>query len=397
MRVRNRFFRNSDNAGIAWGSAYQIKGGNIFKVTKHDIYSAIAGLITTIFVWFSFHYFSEFNHIFSYWDSSEAFFSYKMRAYSSIRDPYHVNNSKIVYSDVLNPLPVQRTVFRLFYIVSFGYPHLAQIAYTLFFSMLSVVVFRRFLEAYDIVKDPMMTTIYFCIFPVRFLFYRSLPTYDTLFFTLILLSFYFFRIGYNFPLLITAMLASFTRFEGVILFLTFTPCYFIARDIKNAFIFGVTFFLFAFLIINKYPNFMNYMIPFPKEDTENFNFVLFNHFIEIRDKIRNIRAIHSLHSILFPSFLGAFLLLFQSLPLSFFCFIYSLFLSCFNSLDLHRFSIPVFTLSILVGVDFLISNPSFAPVLKFLVPFIFIAELYYCGYSINGRPIPNNIYKTFFY
>lgn len=393
----NPKFVKRNKASIAWESLQPIQSSdfkNILKIDKSDKIISIIAFATTIITWISFKYFSKsFSLIYTFWDSSDPVI-YTMISSGKTRreDLIYQNFHNKRYTDVLNPLPVQRLIYRIFRIFSLGYYQLAQLLYTLFFSVLSALIFKRLLTAYNLSKDPLFTTILFCVFPLRFVLYRSLPTYDTLFLCLIFLSFIFYRNGFHFSLILLITIATFTRFEGFLLFIIFLILYALQSDIKSLISMGAATFA-IFLIINiKYPNYSQFIIPLSStQNNERFEMKPFFYYFYLRRSISNLRAIHALEMIYFPCIFGGCVLLFENLPLSVFCFVYTIFLSFIQSTDIHRFAIPVHVISMLIGFDFFLSIPSIKFAITCIIPFFFIGEMYYCGYQISTKQFLHHI------
>lgn len=400
MNPKFGYKNRSNKASVAWESVYPVSSDDFeeyFKIDKNDIILSIIAFTTTILTWIAFKYYSRsFSYLYSFWDSSEYVIysmisSGKTHGQDIISTTYNYGK----YTDVLNPLPVQRLIYSIFRIITLGHYRLAQLLYTLFFSILSVLIFKRFLIAYNIAKSPLFTSILFCLFPLRFVLYRSLPTYDTLFLCLIFLCFILYRKGFHLCLIFFITISTFTRFEGFLLFIVFLILYALQKDISNIISMGAATFA-IFLIINiKYPNYSRFIIPLSTiqggSNSDHFEMKPFFYYCNLRRSISNLRVIHSLEMIYFPCIFGGFVLLFENLPLSVFCFVYTLFLSCIQSSDMHRFAIPVHIVSILVGLDFFLSIPSIKFALKCLMPFLFLGEMYYCGYQISTRQYLYNI------
>jgi hypothetical protein len=87
----------------------------------------------------------------------------------------------------------------------------------------------------------------------------------------------------------------------------------------------------------------------------------------------------------FPAIFGSVLLLFQAMPLAAFGFVYIGFLSFVQSLDMHRFAIPVHAIALLIGCHFFLSEKLVKFVLSCAIPVAFLCELYYCSQQIKSR------------
>lgn len=368
----------------------QITLKDLLKIDKDDLIISIISCLITILTWTSFAYFSgSFKTMFYFWDTCDSFlYSEISHSKNPNSDPFRKFNLK--YSDVLSPLPVQRFILRLFLIISVGSYRLAQLLYTLFFSIFSCLVFKRLLLVYNLVKSPLYTTILFCLFPVRFVLYRSISTYDTLFLTLIFLSFISYRIGQQLFMLIFVVLACFTRFEGVILFLVYFLLFLINLDVKNLILTFGSAVGVVFLYKTNYPNYRNFIIPhclISNRMQESFQLNPLFYYAQLRSSISYLRPIHALEMVYFPAFFGSVVLLFVNVPLSLFCLFYSLFVTCIKSRDLHRFAIPAHSIGILIGFDSFLSHKAIQFCIFCLIPFLFLAELYYCGNQITTKPL----------
>lgn len=402
----NSYYKNKNKnkdtrAQIAWQSIYPIQSTDIYnflKIDKDDLIISIFAFTTTILTWIAFKYYSRsFSNIFLFWDSSDPVIYLKITSEKGKGDIISENYNGRSYKDVLNPLPVQRLILWILHIFTFGQYQLAQLLYTLIFSILSSLIFKRFLIAYKIAKIPLYSTLLFCLFPVRFAFYRNIPTYDTLFLSLILLSFIFYRYDFHFSLIAVVTLATFTKFEGFILFIVYLILYALRTDVNSIISIGVATFI-VFLIINiRYPNYSKFIIPMSElrngRINDSFEMKPFFYYFNLRRSISNLRAIHALEMIYFPCIFGSCILLFESLPLSFFCFAYTIFLSFIQSSDIHRFAIPVHVISILAGLDFFLSTPAIKFAITCLSPFFFLGELYYCGNQISSRSLSYGVWS----
>jgi hypothetical protein len=307
------------------------------------------------------------------------------------KDPYLGGTGRPLAQNV-SPLRLQRFIVRIFVFLTAGSWRFGQLFYALFFSILVSYLFRRLLLIYGFGRSSLQLSILFTVFPLRFVLFRSLPTYDSLFLCLICAALILYRGDYPLFLIGTIVLASFVRFEAVSLFFVFAACYALAKAYPPALLFAAIGVAMALIVAIFYPDWRDAVVPNairtgkPKEQ-ELVTKWPFQFFFIVRDSISNLRQIHTLHMIFFPPLFGSVLLLFQSMPLAIFGFGYTFVLSFIQSQDMNRFAIPVHAITLLTGCHFFLSAKVVSFVIICAAPVVVVFELYYCGQQINSRQL----------
>jgi hypothetical protein len=253
-------------------------------------------------------------------------------------------------------------------------------------------LFRRLLILYGFGRNSFQLTFLFTFFPLRFVLFRSLPTYDSLFLCLILAALIFYRADAPLFLTCTLIFATFVRFEAVFFFAIFAVCYGLTKTYPMAIFFGTFGIIMIVMIVIFYPNWSDAIVPnaIKRGKTKEQEMVTkwpFQFFFRVRNSISNLRQIHTLHMIFVPALFGSALLLFQSMPLALFGFGYTLVVSFIQSQDMSRFAIPVHAIAILIGCQFLLSAKVVTFVLICVSPVVVVFELYYCGQQIHSRQV----------
>ena len=338
------------------------------------------------------------SRVFTYWDGINYFVRRQSDNgwKSQWEDPYK-RECDTSAEENLTPLPVHHYLVSLFVMAALGHRIVGQMIYALVMSSISVFLFRRLLLVYGFKNKSVFLCCLFIAFPPRWVLFRSTATYDSLLLCLIMSSLVFYKIDAQIPLLITCFVGLMTRFELMLMPIIFSICYLIAKrrcDASICFLFGV--FAIALLQIG-FPKWSDYVIPNaikkgrdPK-DIESFTGTLFGFFWTVKGSISNLREIHLLHMVFFPSVFGSALLIAQCLPLSVFGFVYTLFISMIQSYDMNRFAIPVQLLVFLPGIAFFFEDRMVQFVLTILSPIAFLGEAYIAGNQFGSRQFASDL------
>lgn len=370
---------------IAYSSVIPSKSKNsdILKITKQDLMVIGAAIATTIGVWISASIYANFHNIFSFWDAVGMVV--RIRKMSSV--PLNIDMNKYI-----PPLPLPTYLLRILKFICLGKIELAQMIFTLFFSGFSALLFRKLLITFSISSEVDFLSYTFAIFPIRFLLYRSLPTYDTMFLCLIFLSLICYKMDLIVPTVIFLVASSLTRYESIIIYLTIIICYCLAKQFpKAAIIFGVMA-VMEFFTLYSNPNWKMSIVPCG--DEKSFGWIPMRYYLELKNSISNLRKIHSIMMITVPALFGCISLLFQSLPLSIFGFLYLYFVSLLRTDDMHRFAIPIHIISLLCGCNFILSNSFLKLVLVVTSPILYLVMLFYCGKQLQTNQIRNEAWRA---
>lgn len=370
---------------------------DVLAVKRCDLVLMLTMMCSVIFVWFAARRFVGIRSVFTYWDGVN-FLVQKQKDDSWIQirgDPF-LRPTNHPMKDCITPLKFHFFCVNLCVICCFGNCLLGQMLYALVMSALSVFLFGKVLSSYGFGKESTMLSLLFIALPPRWVLFRSTATYDSLFMCLILASLLFYKTDHPILLLSTCILGCATRFEFVLMFPVFAICYFLCKrnfDGIVASTCGVVVFL---LLSNLYPQWRVYIVPNgilkgQAQDAEYFAGIPFAYFWLAKNSVYHLRIVHALHMVLFPSFFGAALLYSQSLPLSIFGLIYSIYVSMIQSRDMNRFAIPTHTLCFLVGLAFFFKEPPVKFVLSIAAPVAFLIEVYLAAGQMRSRQMAEDL------
>ena len=157
---------------------------NFWSINKEDIICLSINFIFLIIIFIYFYFTNSFFNIFIYEDSA----------------PYIILSKKYLqdipqYIKKFIPIPNILSFIFNFLLKIFGKNAIySQLLYILLNNLLSIYLFNILLKIYDLVKNPLWSTILFNFFPFHFLVFRISPTNDLLFFNLICISLILFRL-----------------------------------------------------------------------------------------------------------------------------------------------------------------------------------------------------------
>jgi hypothetical protein len=360
-----------------------------FAPTRHDIFLSALSVLSVISVWIVCARSSGFNKVFTFWDCAHFLIATKLAKSDHFQDPFpELTGSRM--SENITPLRLHHTIVRGFCFVTFGSAKYGQMFYVLVLSAASTCLFFRLLRAYGFASHSFYITVLFIFFPIRFFLFRALPTYDSLFLSLIFLALILYRIDQPVALCCAVGVACCVRFEAALLFALFAACYGVARRRSHAVLCSGLFVVSLLVIAIFFPGWARTVVPgaitTAKElkDRERFCRRPFEFFL-VHNSISNLKQVHALHMVYFPAIFGSVLLLFQAMPLAAFGFVYIGFLSFVQSLDMDRFAIPVHAIGLLIGCHFFLAEKLVRFVISCAVPVAFFCELYYCSQQIKSR------------
>lgn len=143
--------------------------------------------------------------------------------------PLYVVVSKTFYA-VDNPLYAASGLWASYYAAFFPlYPFTimllsplgsfeAMILSTIIFSCATALIFYQILKEFGISENPLLFTLFFCFFPLRWFLYRNVGASEPLFVFLCLTTIYFLKKDQTKFSVISASLATLTRIFGIVLF-----------------------------------------------------------------------------------------------------------------------------------------------------------------------------------
>ena len=366
--------------------------GDVFKVDAWDVYLMFGMVCSVAAVWAAGYLTVGLDRVFRFWDGVN-FLVWRRRDRGWVRthgDPYARYVGRGI-DECITPLRFHFWLVNVFVTLCFGKCVMGQMLYAAVMSSLSVFLFRKVLFAYGFAQDSVFLSAVFIAVPPQWVLFRSTATYDSLLLCLMLLSLLLYKTDHPLLLLGVCLIGCATRFEFVMMFLVFGICYFLAR--RN--LYGITSIacgvLVAIFLTNAYPEWRRYIVPNAlnkgaEHEHELFVGTPFGLFWKVRGSIHNLRLIHVLHMVWFPSFFGAALLYTQSLPLSVCSLIYSLFLTTIQSRDMNRFAIPAHAL-FLIGIGFFLKHPPVKFVLSVVGPLAFLVEVWACRLQLQSRQL----------
>jgi hypothetical protein len=363
-----------------------------------DLIVAIFAVAIPIFVWLSCIHCASLNHIFTFWDCGHYLLSYGPLSHGNITDPYPARIGR-PREHCVSPFRLHRLIVRTFVLLAAGHWRLGQLIYVLFCSVAVGLLFKRFLIAYGFARSALRLTLLLTFFPLRFVFFRSLPTFDALYFVSILIALILYRLGHPWLLAAALVFASLLRLEAIFLFVGFAICYALIREWPHAVALGAVGVLVVVYVNVFVPDWRDGVIPdaISRGDHHEREFVHtrpFGFFFLVRGDIVHLRQLHTLQMILIPPIFASALLLFQSVPLAVFGFAYVLAVSFIQSQDLNRFAIPVHAITILAGCHFFLSQKVVTFIIVLAAPCVLASELYYCGQQISSRQVLSSFHSA---
>lgn len=369
--------------------------GHVFKVDAWDMYLMFGMVCSVVAVWAAAYLTVGLDRVFRFWDGVN-FLVWRRKDRGWVHthgDPYARRVGRGI-DECITPLRFHFWLVNVFVTLCFGNCVMGQMVYAAVMSSLSVFLFRKVLFAYGFAQDSVFMSAVFIAFPPQWVLFRSTATYDSLLLSLMLLSLLLYKIDHPLLLLAVCLIGCATRFEFVMMFLVFGICYFLARQNLHGIASIACGVLVAIFLTNAYPDWRHYIVPnaLNKGSEHDHELVTapFGMFFKVYGSITNLRLIHALHMVWFPSFFGAALLYTQSLPLSVCSLIYSLFLTTIQSRDMNRFAIPAHAF-FLLGIGFFLKHPPVKFVFSVVAPLAFLTEVWACRLQFRSRQIPVNL------
>ncbi|EAX91979.1 hypothetical protein TVAG_007560 [Trichomonas vaginalis G3] len=284
-------------------------------------------------------------------------------------------------------LPGYPLVIRFFSKICFNQYWLGELLSILFNAMVITYVFRRLLTVYNCVEDPVFTTKVSLFIPIRLCLYKAVGASDPLYITFCFLSLIFFKTDQLIFLLLSMWGACYTRIEGPSIVGTIGLCYLLRLDIPRALFTALGFIATPSLMYLHHVKFGNYKAYFDYNSGQMdlIKYPLY-HLFESSGNFEELLHAQSLLGLFLPFFVGTLILFSISVPFAIFSTVYILYCACINHPDLARYSLPGFTLALLVGFDSVISSPILKPRFHyFKIPVGVLVLLYFLSELGSNR------------
>lgn len=352
----------------------------------HDL---ICWAIYLVFA-FSFYYYCKktckYNYFIIYQDS----LNYYASAYLEITNKEH--------SEIRNKLPslkLQSYLDMIFIKLLGSNYQTVIIASSITVALISIYLFNRFLKIYNLVQNPLFSTILYCFAPFFGTLFKLSACGDNLFFCFVLLSFIFYRNGNYLLNFVTIAISTYCRAESLILIFIFNILYIIKGRRLPMFIylFGSVVGIFSLFYYGIYDrNFVRHLCLNKPIDLMVQDYPLhelFKNFVSI-DKLRlihgnfcfyaiNLFSIICLYERSFPLFLSALI-----------WFINSFFL--LNQYAM-RFMLPFETMAVIPAIDRLFTTRmSRLLTIPFLLVYIPTADVYLTHTVTNYDDFPTILF-----
>jgi hypothetical protein len=324
------------------------------------------------------------------------FFTYAAKTLYNIPDDwlfFRTNNMKPRYMACHFPgYPLIIKLCSMLCLGSYTFGSLLAISLT---SFLSTFVFRRLLIVYDLVYDPNYTSLLSVFVPIRFMMYRTVGANEPLYMTCVFLSMIFFKTNQILLLLLSMIVTTITKIEGLSIVGTIGLCYLLKLDLLKAIFSG-------FGAIGTVAVLFMHKIYFGSP------FVYFEHNQGARQKLLEIPFLNYVEyprydvTLMFlyqklvlqvPMLAGLCVLWKKSLPLGIFIFVYFIFTGAISHLDIFRYGMPAYMPALLIGFDVIWNNPMVkGNITTILIIYLIVAILYITG-QINTNIIEKDIYQ----
>ena len=342
--------------------------------------------LVTILIWLSIKYTGKPNSVIAYWDGPNYVYAAITLYDIPNKNPW-TNYYSYPPSYFACHLPGFPLVIRFFAFFTIGNYVLADLLAILFLGMLLCYTFRRLLIIYKCVVDPVYTTMLLSFFPLRLVIYHSVGASETLFVSLICLTFTFYKTDQYLFMLLSIWGACITRIEGMLVGAIVGLCYLLRFEIKMAFSMFLTFFSTICLLVLHRAMF-NDALAYLHFNSKRQKLIHFPPFIEItpgRLSGSNVLYTHSFIDFYFLYLIGGFVLIKIAAPLAFFSLGYLAYVSFLRHIDLMRYSIPAGVFCLLIGYDALFSHIYCKKAIIYFMPFYFIYLIFYSTGQIHSN------------
>lgn len=331
--------------------------------------------------------FKQFNYFAFYQDA----LNYYVSANSKI-----TNTTQTALKNMMPSLNLF-TYYEMIFIKMFGNNiELVQMTSTTIISFVSIYLFHRFLNIYNLSNNTGILTILFCLGPFQSTIYRLTPTSDNMFFCLILFTLIFYKKGNFIPALISASLSMICRVEGFFFFLIVIFLYLFRKRLLH---FAISLYVFIMMVVLLF-----FTKVYTKDLLQNLSFAVpMEQMIQtipcydlykLFSKIDNLRTIHGQFVQIVLNFICIFALLDKSGPIFFACLIWFI-LSLFIIGELQvRLMMPFESIAIVCAIDNLLSTSNKTKYL--LIPFLIIYLPASVIYISNVVAIMNNNARKLF-
>lgn len=294
-------------------------------------------------------------------------------------------------------LPGYPLLIKVLSILCFNTYWLGYILSMLFGSSMVIYVFRRLLRIYDCVVDPTYSAYLLYIIPLRFTLYKAVGASEPLFLIYCYLSLIFFKTDQMIFLLLSMWGACITRIEGMAIVGTVGLSYLLRFDIPRALFCALGFLGTYFVALLHYIRFNSYTayLEFNKNTAGLLRFPLYG-FVIPAGYHKYVIQSYMLFSVITPLLAGTLVLYTVAVPLAIFCTVYAIYITVLFHADLFRYSIPGYTLAVIIGFDPIFSSPIFKQRMIYTVPFLIILMFtYYYGQINSNKAIQTFLLEVF--
>jgi hypothetical protein len=293
------------------------------------------------------------------------------------------------------PTYIHPLLLRFFLAITGRTPAAAQFLSIILSTILSVYLFRRVLLIFNAVRDPLFTTVLFCIGPANWTLLRSTPTSDAWEFVFLCFALITFGMDEIIFLSSSLFLAAATRLESLILYPIFGGLYLFRKQSLHAgilVIIGVvyvTVLLYFPLATEPLGTYLCAPYPYARDVIQPSPF---HYFAKIATSISNLGPTHAFVALLAPSFVGAIALVQKCAPLGIMATVWIIAASVFGSEAMYRLIVPGQIFALLVGFDDLFTTSTIRRFVYGFAVFYVVIDIFYAKAESPKERFPEKLW-----
>lgn len=315
--------------------------------------------------------------------------------YQETRRRKMLEEAKVDPNTFWQAYPAVPLLLRLLSFLFFGKWTVAAIAYILSTSILSIILFRRFLELWQVVENPNVTAHLFLLFPLRYFAVRPVIHSESLLFCFVFMALIGVKLRSFHLMFWFALLAALTNTEGVFvgfgiaavcalrdrmcdaLKFLFVPlaCLFLTWKLQSMAAGSLT----AFLDVHF-------------QGVQFYSFLPFGSAFAQSLTISTLQEFHTIYAYQFTGIIGLCFLFFKSLTLFVFSIIMMIYVLVLGCADISRNAFCSEVLTVLIGLDVLISNERFRKILPVIKGLYFLAGLRFATNTLLSSQYRASLY-----
>lgn len=347
------------------------------KYEKEDKYVLLSMLCSTLVVWSVLLYKKRFNSIILYNDSLKYVEIAKTFYFNTKINTLKSKEGKIPYQTTI--LPLTPIILKIFGFITFNHFNIASSIYIIVTSLLSSYFFKKFLDKYQLVSNPVITSCLLSIFPIRYVAYHSVLSCDSLNMIFVFLALIAVKLRSTKCLFVFVFLDLITSDFGIIFTISLIIYYFFAKYYKTTValiqIFALAeiflFFIFYITVGDPFAYFKSKYFY-----SSDFNMIPFKTIIINALSIATLEEFHIQYHFFIPITIGIAFIQYDSILIAIITGLSLIYVSMMNFTDIFRTGIIAEIFGILIGFDSFISSPKFQKVLPYFVV-LYCLPVYY--------------------